>query len=105
MDDSSLYDNLLRATDNTKDILPPRYATITSENNGLYTVKEEETDLYHHNVPALNNVNIGDKVIILFINNNLYNPLIIGGINTSKDYYTKTEIDAMFGDSITYINR
>ena len=80
---STLYENLLRATDNTDDITHEKYATITSINENQCTVKETETGLEHTNVPILNGASLqtGDKVIIGFLNNNIYDVVCYGKID------------------------
>ena len=81
---SDLYDNLLRATDNTKDITVEKYAAVTKIDGSLCSVKEIDTDLEHSNVPILSNVYLepGDKVVIGFVNNSIYNPVIIGSLTS-----------------------
>ncbi len=78
----SLYDELLKATDNLQDISFSRYGTITNITDGLCSVKEEEQDITHQNVPVLNGLKVllGDKVVLGFVDNNLYNPIITGVI-------------------------
>ena len=80
--ESNFYDNLLRATDNTNDITNEKYATVTKIEGKLVSVKEENGDLEHSNVPVLNNVklDLGDKVVIGFVNNSLYNPILLGSL-------------------------
>lgn len=76
----SFYDNLLRATNNVDDITVEKYAIITKI-NGLYCdAKEEDTGLEHTNVPIINGakLNIGDKAIIGFLNNSIYDPVCYG---------------------------
>lgn len=101
----TLYDELLKATDNTSDITWEKYGIITKVNNNLCNVKEINTDLEHSNVPILNNIplTIGDKVIISFIENSIYNPIVLGTIsrNIADDFYTKTEIDSRFNNFYT----
>ena len=72
--EGSLYDNLLKATNNVDDTTPEKYGVITKL-YGLYcNVKESGTGLEHSNVPIVNgaNLSVGDKVIIGFINNSIY---------------------------------
>ena len=76
MDD--LYSNLLRATDNTNDITNEKYAIITAKNDTTYNVKELNADLEHLNVASLCPCNVGDNVILGFVENSLYNPIILG---------------------------
>ncbi len=78
----SLYDNLLKATNNVDDITHEKYGVITKV-EGLYcTVKEEDTGLEHTNVPIVNgsDLTVGDKVIIGFINNSIYDVVCYGKI-------------------------
>lgn len=80
--EDSFYDNLRRATDNTKDITNEKYATVTKIEGKLASVKEEDSELEHSNVPILNNIrlDLGDKVVIGFVNNSIYNPILIGSL-------------------------
>ena len=85
---SQLYENLLKATDNLTDINFSKYGTITKLDNNLANVKEEGNDLEHTNVPLINGTSfeLGDKVILFFIENSLYNPIVIGkvgGVNAA----------------------
>lgn len=83
----SLYDELLRATDNLQDISFSRYGTITSITDDLCSVKEEEQDITHQNVPILNKTTtkVGDKVVLGFVDNNLYNPIILGNLTRGNE--------------------
>ena len=80
--EDSFYDNLLRATDNTNDITNEKYATVTKIEGKLVSVKEEDNEIEHSNVPILNNVKLGlgDKVVIGFVNNSIYNPILLGSL-------------------------
>ena len=88
---SDLYENLLKATDNTSDITNEKYGTVTNINGALCNVIEEDTNLEHTNVPVLNQIYLetGDKVVIGFVDNSIYNPIIVGnltrGIRLSAD--------------------
>lgn len=79
---TDLYDNLLRATDNTSDITTEKQGTITKIQDKLCNVKEEATGLEHTNVPVINEVQVkeGDTVLLGFLDNNIYNPIIYGVI-------------------------
>lgn len=83
----SLYDELLRATDNLQDISFSRYGTITNITDDLCSVKEEEQDITHQNVPILNKTTtkVGDKVVLGFVDNNLYNPVVIGNLSRGNE--------------------
>lgn len=77
-----LYSNLLRATDNTADITTEKQGTITKIQDKLCNVKEEATGLEHTNVPVINEVQVkeGDTVLLGFLDNNIYNPVVYGVI-------------------------
>ena len=84
---TEFYENLLKATDNTKDITNEKYGTITKlgENN-ICSVIETDTNLEHSNVPILNGlkINTGDDVVIGFVDNSIYNPIIIGKVGKAE---------------------
>ena len=77
---SDLYENLLKATDNTNDITTEKYGVITKINGTLCSVKEYDSELEHSNVPIVNGakLEIGDKVIIGFLNNSIYDTVCYG---------------------------
>ena len=81
-----LYSNLLTATNNLGEISFTKYATITNLKNNVCDCKEIDSLLQHYNVPILNGLSlkIGDKVVVGFVNNSLYDTLIIGVIGNDK---------------------
>ena len=90
------FSNLQAVTSNITDITFSRFATITNITEGYATVKEDESELEHTNVPLLNGVNlsVGDKVVLGFVDNSIYNPVILGSMNKNiRDSYTKEELD------------
>lgn len=103
--EGSLYDNLLKATNNVDDITPEKYGVITKL-YGLYcNVKESGTGLEHSNVPIVNgaNLSVGDKVIIGFINNSIYNVVVYGSLD--KQVHDNTKQDQLIsGTNIKTIN-
>jgi len=102
---SDLYDNLLKATDNTNDITTEKYGIITKLEGLFCSVKETETSLEHTNVPILNgaNLTIGDKVIIGFINNSIYDVVVYGCLD--KTIHDNTKQDKLIsGTNIKTIN-
>ena len=103
------FSNLQAVTENISDIAFTRYATITNlTDDGTCTAKEDEDDgLTHENVLTLShNLQVGDKVVLGFVDNSIYNPVILTG---GEEAYTKTETDNLLhdliGDAITYINQ
>ena len=90
---NDFYTNLTTITNNLEDITFTKYATITNLNNdGTCTAKEDEEDgLTHENVLTLShNLQVGDKVVLGFVDNSIYNPVILTG---GEEAYTKTETD------------
>lgn len=95
--EGSLYDNLLKATNNVDDITVEKYGIITKLEGGYCNVKESDNELEHSNVPILNgaNLELGDKVIIGFINNSIYDAICYGvldrAISNGVDIVTNWE--------------
>ena len=84
---SELYDNLLKATDNTSDITTEKYGVITKIDGTLCSVKEYDTELEHSNVPIMNgaDLKLGDKVIIGFLNNSIYDIVCYGVLDRTVE--------------------
>ena len=102
---SDLYENLLRATNQLDQITTEKYATITKINGNYCTAKETDTGLEHTNVPIINgaNLSIGDKVIIGFINNSIYEVVCYGALD--KTIHDNTKQDTLIsGTNIKTIN-
>ena len=100
---NDFYTNLTTITNNLEDIAFTKYATITNINNdGTCTAKEDEEGLTHENVPTLShNLKVGDKVVLGFVDNSIYNPVILTG---GEEAYTKTETDALLNGKINTSN-
>lgn len=102
---SDLYENLLKATNNVDDITTERYGVITKLNGVYCSVKETDNELEHHNVPIVNgaNLGLGDKVIIGFLNNSIYNVVCYGALD--KIIHDDTKQDLLIsGENIKTIN-
>ena len=82
---SDFYDNLLKATDNTSEITTEKYAIVTKIDGLFCSVKETDTELEHSNVPIMNGATLqtGDKVIIGFLNNSIYDVVCYGALDRS----------------------
>lgn len=78
MDD--FYENLTALTDNLSDIVFSRYAEVTKVDGFTVECKENESGVVHIDVPLVNNfeVEVGDFVILGFVDNDLYNPIALG---------------------------
>ena len=102
---SELYENLLKATDNTSDITMEKYGVITKISGNLCSIKEYDTELEHSNVPIINgaNLGLGDKVIIGFLNNSIYDVVCYGVLD--KTVHDTTKQDKLIsGENIKTIN-
>ena len=91
---TELYENLLKATSNIDDITNEKYGVITKVDGLLCNVKEIDTDLEHSNVPILNGANLktGDKVIIGFLNNSIYDVVCYGILDRKVNTLYSTQI-------------
>ena len=91
---SDFYDNLLKATNNIDDITVEKYGVITKINGSYCTVKETDTSLEHTNVPIVNgaNLTVGDKVIIGFLNNSIYDVIVYGALDKQVHDDTKQDL-------------
>ena len=102
---STLYENLRKATDNTSDITTEKYGVITKL-DGLYcSVKETDNELEHNNVPIVNgaNLSVGDKVIIGFLNNSIYDVVCYGALDKTVHDDSKQDL-LVSGTNIKTIN-
>ena len=102
---SDFYDNLLKATDNTNDITVEKYGVITKKEGNYCSVKESDTELEHSNVPIVNgaNLDVGDKVIIGFLNNSIYDVIVYGALD--KQVHDDSKQDLLIsGTNIKTIN-
>ena len=103
-------DNLTALTNNLEDISFTRYAKVTKINNdNTFECIEEETSVTHKSVVngTKFDLSIDDIIVLGFVDNNIYNPIIVAGINIKKrssgdftDYYTKNETDNLLTDKL-----
>ena len=102
---SDFYENLLRATNNLDDITTEKYGTITSKKGNYCSVKETDNDLEHTNVPIVNgaDLNVGDKVIIGFLNNSIYDVVCYGAVGRTVHDDTKQDL-LVSGTNLKTIN-
>ena len=102
---TDFYDNLLKATNNIDDITTEKYGVITKL-DGLYcSVKETDNDLEHNNVPIINgaNLSVGDKVMLGFLNNSIYDVVCYGALD--KTIHDDSKQDTLIsGTNIKTIN-
>ena len=102
---TDFYDNLLKATNNIDDITTEKYGVITKL-DGLYcSVKETDNDLEHNNVPIINgaNLSVGDKVILGFLNNSIYDVVCYGALDKTVHDDSKQDL-LVSGTNIKTIN-
>ena len=75
--------NLTSLTDKTNDIAFTRYATITTVNNDGTVNCKDDDDTIHKNVINSTNLQLSkdDTVLLGFIDNDIYQPMVTGGVN------------------------
>jgi len=102
---SELYENLLKATNNIDDITTEKYATVTKLNGNYCDAKEEDTGLEHTNVPIINgaNLSVGDKAVIGFLNNSIYDVVCYGALDKTVHDDSKQDL-LVSGTNIKTIN-
>ena len=102
---TDLYTNLLKATSNIDDITTEKYGVITKLNGNYCRVKETTNDLEHHNVPIINgaNLTVGDKVIIGFLDNSIYDVVCYGALDKQVHDDSKQDL-LVSGETIKTIN-
>lgn len=104
--EDSFYDNLLKVTNNIDDITTEKYGVITKLDGIYCSVKETDNDLEHNNVPILNgaNLSVGDKVILGFLNNSIYDVVCYGALD--KQIHDDSKQDLLIsGQNIKTINQ
>ena len=79
-------DNLTSLTDNLNDIAFTRYVTVIKVNPDNTVDCQEDNSTIHKNVINSTNLtlSIGDTVLLSFIDNNIYNPMITGGVEVKN---------------------
>lgn len=102
---SDLYENLLKATNNIDDITTEKYGVITKLDGVYCSVKETDNELEHNNVPIVNgaNLSVGDKVIIGFLNNSIYDVVCYGALDKTIHDDSKQDL-LISGQNIKTIN-
>ena len=102
---NNLYDNLRKATNNIDDITTEKYGVITKLDGIYCSVKETDNDLEHNNVPILNgaNLSVGDKVILGFLNNSIYDVVCYGSLDKTIHDDSKQDL-LISGQNIKTIN-
>ena len=102
---NNLYDNLRKATNNIDDITTEKYGVITKLDGIYCSVKETDNDLEHNNVPILNgaNLSVGDKVILGFLNNSIYDVVCYGALDKTIHDDSKQDL-LVSGTNIKTIN-
>jgi len=78
--------NLQSLTNNINDIAFTRYATITQINKDNTVDCKEDNGTIHKNVINSTNIplSIDDTVLLSFIDNNIYNPMVTGGVTVKN---------------------
>ena len=79
-------ENLTSLTDNLNDIAFTRYVTITKVNSDNTVDCKEDNGTVHKNVMNTTNLSLSvdDTVLLSFVDNNIYNPMITGGVTVKN---------------------
>ena len=94
------FDNLTEVTNNLNDISFTRFATVTSVNKNTCSCKEDE-GVTHENVLTLSSkVKVGDTVVLGFVANSIYNPIIVG-VDNIENYIKEPATDGNNGQVLT----
>lgn len=103
--ENNFYDNLLEVTNNVDDITTEKYGVITNLDGIYCSVKETDNDLEHNNVPIVNgaNLSVGDKVILGFLNNSIYDVVCYGALDKTVHDDSKQDL-LISGQNIKTIN-
>lgn len=123
--EASFFDNLTAITSNIEEISFIKYAIITEVNDdNTVNCREKENETIHQDVLCLNNFNsVDDTVLLGFIDNDVYNPIVIGNLNQkggiggklsdfvndvgfiTSDYHDNTKQDILIeGENITIVD-
>ena len=97
-------DNLTSLTDNLNDIAFSRYVTVTNINDDNIINCKEDNGTIHKNVinGTKFQLSVDDIVTLYFVDNDIYQPIIIGGVQVQKtdvDINIVTEWEDVLSDN------
>lgn len=112
MPSESFFDNLSAVTSNIEEISFTKYAVVTEVNDDhTINCREKETGTIHQNVQTIGGINqIGDVILIGFVDNSIYNPIILGNIScnieetTALKEHTHNILDITYPVGTVYSN-
>ena len=102
---SDLYNNLQVLIDDNVTVTVEKYATVTKLQEHYCTVKEADEETEHTNVPILDGakLQVGDTVVIGFLNNSIYDVVCYGAVGRTVHDDTKQDL-LVSGTNIKTIN-
>lgn len=92
--------NLQSLTSNLEEIVFTRFATVIKKNDDRTVDCREDSGTVHKNIKHSNlfNFQVGDTVILGFVDNDLYEPVIVGTRDVDLGVPTTEEIDELITD-------
>lgn len=92
--------NLQSLTSNLEEIVFTRFATVIKKNDDHTVDCREDSGTVHKNIKHSNlfNFQVGDTVILGFVDNDLYEPVIVGTRDVDLGVPTTEEIDELITD-------
>ena len=102
---SDLYNNLQVLIDDNVTVTVEKYATVTKLQEHYCTVKEADEETEHTNVPILDGakLQVGDTVVIGFLNNSIYDVVCYGAVGRTVHDDTKQDL-LVSGTNLKTIN-
>lgn len=102
---SDLYNNLQVLIDDNVTVTVEKYATVTKLQEHYCTVKEADEETEHTNVPIIDGakLQVGDTVVIGFLNNSIYDVVCYGAVGRTVHDDTKQDT-LISGTNIKTIN-
>lgn len=78
-------DNLTSLTSNMDDISFNRYVTVTQVNSdGTVDCREDDLTMHNNVINTTNlRLSVDDVVLLGFVNNNVYEPMVLGGVSVA----------------------
>ena len=102
---SDLYNNLQVLIDDNVTVTVEKYATVTKLQEHYCTVKEADEETEHTNVPIIDGakLQVGDTVVIGFLNNSIYDVVCYGAVGRTVHDDTKQDL-LVSGTNLKTIN-
>ena len=98
----SFYDNFKAVSTDLDSIQFIRFAQVTEKEGDEYNVKEDNGTLHRSCLSLAPNIQVGDQIVLGFVNNSVYAPVILGNLkpdeNPSGGVTIVTDWDTVLSD-------